>query len=70
MVLKGVNLMQFCHIDDQMVLKEVKYGSTVDGLEMSQFVQCSGFIQNGLERSHFLVLIFCWALDLACHCLL
>ena len=38
---------------------------THDGLEMSQFTVS---VPNGLERSHLSVVIFSWALALACHC--
>ena len=38
---------------------------THDGLEMSQFTMS---FPNGLERSHLWVVIFSWALALACHC--
>ena len=38
---------------------------THDGLEMSQFTM---LVPNGLERSHLWVVIFSWALVLACHC--
>ena len=36
-----------------------------DGLEMSQFTV---LVPNGLERSHLWVVIFSWALALACCC--
>ena len=38
---------------------------THDGLEMSQFTVS---FPNGLERSHLWVVIFSWALALACCC--
>ena len=38
---------------------------THDGLEMSQFTVP---VPNGLERSHLWVVIFSWALALACCC--
>ena len=38
---------------------------TQDGLEVSQFTM---LVPNGLERSHLWVVIFSWALALACHC--
>ena len=36
-----------------------------DGLEMSHFWS---YTQDGLEMSHLWVVIFSWALALACHC--
>ena len=38
---------------------------TQDGLEMSQFTMS---VPNGLERSQLWVVIFSWALALACCC--
>ena len=38
---------------------------THDGLEMSQFTM---LFLNGLERSHLWMVIFSWALALACRC--
>ena len=38
---------------------------THDCLEMGQFTM---LVPNGLERSHLWVVIFSWALALACHC--
>ena len=49
----------------QMVLKAANCSYTHDGLEMSQFTV---LVPNGLERSHLWVVIFSWALALACHC--
>ena len=55
----------------QMVLKEVKCVRIDNGTERSQFVMiCHTDHYDGLERSHFLVLIFSWALTLACLCIL
>ena len=55
----------------QMVLKEVKYVCIDNGLQRSQFLNdLSLGHYDDLERSHFLVLIFSWALTLACLCIL
>ena len=55
----------------QMVLKEVKCVCIDNGPERSQFQMiCHIGHYDGLERSHFLVLIFSWALTLACLCIL
>ena len=51
----------------QMVLKAANSVCIHNGLEMSQFTVS---VPNGLERSHLWVLIFSWALTLACHCIL
>ena len=51
----------------QMVLKVANSVCIHNGLEMSQFTMS---VPNGLERSHLWVLIFSWALTLACHCIL
>ena len=49
----------------QMVLKAANSVCTHNGLEMSQLTMS---VPNGLERSHLWVVIFSWALALACHC--
>ena len=51
----------------QMVLKAANSVCIHNGLEMSQFTV---LVPNGLERSDLWVLIFSWALTLACHCIL
>ena len=38
---------------------------TQDGLEVSKITV---LVSNGLERGHLWVVIFSWALALACHC--
>ena len=54
-----------------MVLKEVKCVHIDNGPERSQFVMIYHIGHyDGLERSHFLVLIFSWALTLTCLCIL
>ena len=49
----------------QMVLKAANSVLINNGLEMSQFTVS---VPNGLERSHLWVVIFSWALALACRC--
>ena len=54
-----------------MDLKEANSVHIHNGLERSQILMiCHIGHQDGLERSHFWVLIFSWALALACHCIL
>ena len=68
MVLKEVEMVHggpLCM--SQMVLKAANSVRIHNGLEMSQFTMS---VPNGLERSHLWVLIFSWALTLACRCIL
>ena len=71
MVLKGVNVMLFSTVYLSDGLEEANSVCIHNGLERSQFLMicCIGHYDD-LERSHFLVLIFSWALTLACHCIL
>ena len=70
MVLKGVKTVHGGYYPlcmSQMVLKAANSVHIHNGLEMSQFTVS---VPNVLERSHLWVLIFSWALTLACHCIL